>query len=404
MDESAREPFNRRFDDAFFATLAARLEARVGPVPFRLAETPLFLDAPLRAALCEGAESLTTQLLAPDVDATLRKSVPARYDVPGTSALPDCVQVDFALADDGQGGIVPRLVELQAFPSLYAFESVLAEVWGALMSEVPGLSGPWSCFFESDGARALDRVRRAILGGEDPEHVVLVDYAPAQQKTVPDFVASREFFGIDAVCVTALEVEGRRLYRQKDGRRIPVRRIYNRMVFDELEAKRVTVPFDWRDPLDVTWCSHPNWYWIWSKYALPFLDHPTVPRARLLSDLDVRGLDLTRYVLKPLYSFAGSGVVVDVTPEAIAAVPENERSGWLLQEKITYAEAIRAPESVGGFGVKAEVRVMMIRDPEENHLRTVLPLVRLSRGKLLGVDHNRNLSWVGASVGMWRDG
>ena len=404
MDTSAREPFNLRFDEALFATLAARLGARVGSVPFRLAETPLFLDAPIRAALCEAADSLTTQLLVPATHAALCGSVPARYDVPATTPLPDCVQVDFALAEDGHGGIVPRLVELQAFPSLYAFESVLAEVWAELISEAPGLAGPWTCFFEGDGARALDRVRRAILGGEDPEHVVLVDYAPMQQKTLPDFVATRALFGIDAVCVTALEVEGRRLFRQKDGRRVPVRRIYNRMVFDELEAKRVQVPFDWREPLDVSWCSHPNWYWIWSKYALPFLDHPTVPRARLLSDVDTRGLDLTRYVLKPLYSFAGTGVVVDVTPEAIAAVPEPERGGWLLQEKITYAEAIRAPASEGGFGVKAEVRVMMIRDPGEDRLRTVLPLVRLSRGKLLGVDHNRDLRWVGASVGLWRDG
>jgi hypothetical protein len=401
MHSSVRATFNRAFSPALFEKLQARLFARVGTTPFPLAETPLFLDPPLREALGSAAEALTGQLLVPATLAKLRGTVPARYDVPETTALPDCVQVDFALADDGHGGIVPRLVELQAFPSLYAFESLLADAWAETLEDQPGLGGPWTCFFEGDRERAQARVRRAILGGEDPSEVVLVDYAPERQKTVPDFVASQQLFGIDAVCVTTLEVEGRKLYRRKDGQRVQVKRIFNRMVFDELEAKQVRVPFDWREPLDVTWCSHPNWYWIWSKYALPFLDHATVPRARLLSDLDARSLDLSRYVLKPLYSFAGTGVMVDVTLEAIDAIPPEDRPGWLLQEKITYADAIRAPEFVGGFGVKAEVRVMMIHDPEEDRLRTVLPLVRLSRGKLLGVDHNKNLSWVGASVGLW---
>lgn len=401
MHTPVRDTFNRAFSTAFFERMQQRLLARVGRTPFRVAETPLFLDAPLREALVTAAEALTSQLLVPATLAKLRCSVPARYDVPGTTALPDCVQVDFALADAGDGRIVPRLVELQAFPSLYAFESVLAEVWGETLADRPGLLGPWSCFFEGNAKLAHDRVCRALLGGEDPNEVALVDYAPERQKTVPDFVASKALFGIDSVCVTTLEVEGRKLYRRKDGKRLQVKRLFNRLVFDELEAKHVRVPFDWREPLDVTWCSHPNWYWLWSKYALPFLDHPTVPRARLLSDLDARSLDLSRYVLKPLYSFAGAGVVVDVTLDAIDAIPEEKRAGWLLQEKIVYAGAIRVPESVGDFRVKAEVRVMMIHDPTEGRLRAVLPLVRLSRGKLLGVDQNRDLSWVGASVGLW---
>lgn len=401
MHSSVRSTFNRAFSPALFDQLQQRLAARVGTTPFSIAETPLFLDPELRQALSSSAEALTDQLLVPATLAKLRGSVPARYDVPGTTALPDCVQVDFALADDGTGQIVPRLVELQAFPSLYAFETFLADAWAETLAEQPGLAGPWTCCFGDDRETALDRVRRALHGGEDPNEVVLVDYAPEKQKTVPDFVATKTLFGIDSVCVTTLEVEGRKVYRRKDGQRVQVKRIFNRMVFDELEAKNVQVPFDWREPLDVSWCSHPNWYWLWSKYALPFLDHPTVPKARLVSDVDARSLDLSRYVLKPLYSFAGTGVMVDVTLEALEALPVEERSGWLLQEKITYADAIRAPESVGGFGVKAEVRVMMIHDPKEDRLRTILPLVRLSRGKLLGVDHNRNLSWVGASVGLW---
>jgi hypothetical protein len=405
MDPSPRAHFNARFDDLFFAHVRSLLHARVGPVPFRLAETPLFLDVATRAALLEGARDIVALLLEPGMRAMLEGAVPAEYDVPGEPPMPDCVQVDFALADDGAGNVVPRLVELQAFPSLYAFETVLADVWAEALEDVPGLrradrGRDWTCFFEGDRATNLDRVRRAILGGEEPEHVVLVDFEPESQKTLPDFVATRELFGVEYCCVTELIVDGRSLFREREGRRVPVRRIYNRMVFDELRSRDVRLPFRWHDSLDVTWCSHPNWYWIWSKYALPHLDHPMVPRARFLDtvpDEELAG-DLSRFVLKPLFSFAGAGVVVDVTREAISRIPRDERGGWLLQEKIAYAEVIRAPE---GFGVKAEVRVMFVRDPVDDRLYPVLPLVRLSRGKLLGVDHNRDLTWVGASVGMW---
>src|SRR5690606_32398815 len=145
----------------------------------------------------------------------------------------------------------------------------------------------------------------------------------------PDFVATQRLFGIDPVCITELEVEGNRLFRRVDGRRRPVRRIYNRLVWDELLRRGVRPAFDWRTPLDVSWCSHPNWYWIWSKYALPFLDHPAVPKARFLDALDSVPEDLSRYVLKPLFSFAGSGVVVDVTPAHLEAIAPAERSGWV---------------------------------------------------------------------------
>jgi hypothetical protein len=170
------------------------------------------------------------------------------------------------------------------------------------------------------------------------------------------------------------------------------------MVFDELEVKKAVIPFNWNEELDLTWCSHPNWYWTWSKFALPSLTHPAVPQARFLSDITELPADLTRYVLKPLFSFAGAGVVVDVTDEDIQKIPFEQRANWVLQEKITYADAIKMPD---GNGVKAEVRVMLARPPNGNDLIPVICLVRLSRGKMLGVDFNKGLTWVGGSVGIW---
>jgi hypothetical protein len=204
---------------------------------------------------------------------------------------------------------------------------------------------------------------------------------------------------VDAVCPTSLIKDGRRLFRKlDDGRLVQVKRIYNRIVFDELLVKGLALPFSYTDDLDVSWCSHPNWYWTWSKYTLPFVDHPAVPRARYVSELEEIPADLSRFVLKPLFSFAGSGVNIDPTRADIDAIPEAERANWILQEKITYEPALLMPD---GNGVKAEVRMMFLRAPDEPTPTLTLNLVRLSRGKMLGVDQNKDLTWVGGSVGLW---
>lgn len=403
MDAPFRAAFNRAYDDALFVDYHRRLEARVGPFSFRIAETPLFVTHELRDWLARAAEEIVRELAEPATLAKLKAAIPPHYDVPGMDPLPDCVQVDFALVRGEDGRVEGRVVELQAFPSLYALETILADTWADTFEKVPGLEGPWSCFVEGDRASNVAFMKRVVVGDTDPQEVALVDFEPERQKTWPDFVATHRLFGVVPVCVTKLIKQGERLFRDSGGRLVPVRRIYNRMVFDELEAKKVIVPFSWNEPLDVTWCSHPNWYWVWSKYSLPHLSHPAVPRSRFLSDVDTKSLpeDLSGYVLKPLFSFAGAGVVVDLTHAALGRIPEAERSRWVLQEKVQYAPVISAAD---GADVKAEVRVMVLRHALEGPrpLRPVLFLVRTSRGKMLGVDFNRGPSkWTGGSVAIW---
>lgn len=409
MDSAARELFNHHDPHAIFEDYRDRLYGKLGgPFPFRLAETPLFLTPALRDGLQNAAIEIAGQLSRPETLIELKKAIPERYDVPGMDALPHCVQVDFAICKDERGEPCGRLVELQAFPSLYALETVEADMWSEALNRVPSLRRDWSCFFTSRD-RAMSLMRRSILGGEDPREVVLVDYKPWTQKTSPDFVATKALFDVDSVCVTDLIKEGNKLYREVDGKRIRVKRIYNRMVFDELEVKKVNVPFSWNEGLDVTWCSHPNWYWAWSKFSLPFLDHPWVPRTRYLSDFSAAPANLEEFVLKPLFSFAGSGVVVDVTKNDFDSVPSEMRPQYLLQHKVEYAWSIRMPNAAPGDdlgahnAVKAEVRVMLMRGGDGEPLEPLLPLVRLSRGKMLGVDQNKSAEtlWTGGSVGIW---
>jgi len=402
MHSLRREPFNRAYTDALFQSYRERLERRAGPITFPLAETPLFLSPELRDALGREARAVVAQLSAPANLERQMRAIPDAVRAPGMDALPNCLQVDFALVEGKDGKLEGRLVELQAFPSLYAIETLMAEAWRETLAPLPGLGGAWTCFMGMSDHAALELMRSTILGDASPEETALVDVDPAEQKTRPDFVATKTLFDFDTVCVRDIVKRGRSLYRPRpsDGKLVPLKRFYNRLVFDELEKKEVAMPFDWRDDLDLTFCSHPNWYWVWSKFSLPLLDHPWVPKARYLADVDVANEDLSNVVLKPLFSFAGAGVVLDVTREICDKIPAEQRPYWLLQERFHYAEAIRAPD---GAGVKAEVRVMLLRPPAAPELVPLICLVRLSRGKMLGVDFNQGLKWVGGSVGLWAD-
>ena len=400
MDPALRRAYNAAYSDATYQRYIARLEGLLGcHIPFRVAETPLFLPSGLRDYLARAANEIIEQISEDSLVAKMKGAIPPSLDVPRMDAMPNCVQVDFAVVRGEDGQLQGRVVELQAFPSLYALMVVQSDVMAEILREMPDMPKEWSIYFSGHTRETfVPQLKKAILGGEDPESVVLLDLTPSAQKTYPDFVANKMLTGVDAICPTTLIKEGRRLFREVSGKKVQVRRIYNRIVFDELEVKGVTLPFRYTDDLDVTWLSHPNWYWTWSKFTLPFIDHPAVPRARYLSDLKEIPDDLSKYVLKPLFSFAGSGVNVDPTRADVDAVPADQRDKWILQEKITYEPGLLMPD---GSGVKAEVRMMFLRAPDEPKPRLVLNLVRLSRGKMLGVDQNKNLTWVGGTVGMW---
>jgi hypothetical protein len=388
MDPSFRALFNEQFTGALYESYVRDLSSRLHcKFEFRLAETPVFLPDDFKARLVDSARAIVAQLSDPTRIERMKRAIPERWNTPGMDALPNFTQVDFAVTADG-----PKLIELQGFPSLTSMQVVQRDAWNDALQSLRGLDRDWRCWYSGlDRDAFLALARRTIAGDHDPREVVLLDIDPPKQKTYPDFAATKLLFGVDAVDPRELTKRGNQLWRG-DTR---VRRIYNRIVFDELIAKSIETPFDYRDDLDVEWAPHPNWYWVWSKYSLPFLDHPSVPRATFLSDLDRVPDDLSRYVLKPLFSFAGGGVNVEPTRADVDAIPENERSGWCLQEKIEYAPALQAAD---GGGVKVEIRMMFLRSDDEPQPILAQNLVRLSRGKMLGVDFNKDFTWVGSSV------
>jgi len=245
-----------------------------------------------------------------------------------------------------------------------------------------------------DSASYLALLRRAIVGSQDPENVILMEIDPLHQKTLPDFLLTEKLLGIKTVDIRAIKKEGNRLYWESEGRRMPIRRIYNRAIVDELERKGAQLAFDLRDDLEVEWAGHPNWYFRISKYSIPYLKHASVPKTWFLDQMERVPENLESYALKPLYSFAGLGVVIAPKKADIAAVPVERRSQYILQERLHFEPVIETPFG----GTKVEVRMMYIWVDE---VTPVLTILRMGRGLMMGVDHNRDMEWVGSSAGLF---
>ena len=396
MIPDLRRAYNEAFSDEKYRAYERRLSERGGmPIPFRLAETPVFLPRYLREEMLAASREIFRQLSTPEALQRSLEAVPRELDIPGCDASPTFVVVDFAVTQGEDGRLKPMLIELQAFPTLYAFQVAQSEELAQLCPE----PGRLHWFLSGLGDAAYKKVvGDAVLAGLAPENVVLLDLDPPGQKTAIDFAFTEQFWGVRAVDPGEIEKQGRELWYARDGKRTRILRIYNRLIFDELEASGGKLPFDLREPLDVSWAGHPNWYFRWSKHSLPLLKHPSVPEAVLLSDLPVPPMDLSQWVLKPLFSFAGSGVKVDVTAGDIAAVPADRRTLTLLMRKVEYAPAI---ETADGKFSKVEIRVMFVDRGGKPY--PVITLARLSQGKMMGVNYNKDRTWVGSSGCLWPD-
>lgn len=373
-----RTGFNRAFTPAKYEQFLRELDQRCGThVSFRNCETPCFFPKHLLDRMVSYGKELTTQLVSdPEYMEASAQAVPAAFRVPNETPRPLFVQADFGL----DANLDPKLVEIQGFPSLYAFQPVQAETY----RDVYGLDGTLQFAFPDDYWSLL---RTAVLGNHAAENVILMEIEPEKQKTRADFLLMEKYFGIRTVSVTDIQQRGNRLYHGDT----PIYRIYNRVIVDELQRKGIQPGFDYRDDLNVEWAGHPNWYFRMSKFSLPYLKHPSVPKTWFLSELRTVPRDLENYVLKPLYSFAGLGVAIGPTREQLDAV---DPSQYILQEKVDFTPVIETP-----FGrTKAEIRIMYIWMDE---LQAVTTIVRMGRGKMMGVDQNRDLEWVGASAGFF---
>ena len=391
MIPALRQQFNAAFSPARYQQMLAAIDQDLpGQLDFRVAETPIFVPAILRDKLLAAGEAIIDVLTAPDFKERTAAAIPPAQHVPHENAHTSLLALDFAVCRDEAGELSPQLIELQGFASLYAFQVYLAEVfrqWYPIDNSVTAV------FNVPDETAYLAKMKRLLTADVAPENVILLELFPEKQKTRIDFALSERNWEIAIVCLTKVKRRGRQLFYEKDGRQIEIRRIYNRVIFDELaHHPNLQLEFNLTEEVDVEWVGHPNWFFRISKFILPLLHGPYVPPSYYLDELTDYPSDLENYVLKPLFSFAGSGVKLHVTSVELDAI--SDKHNYLLQRKVAYEPVVQSPDGL----VKCEIRLLYAW-PEDDARPTLLTsLGRLSRGEMIGVDFNKNKDWVGGTA------
>ncbi|MBC7448073.1 MAG: hypothetical protein H7330_08445 [Hymenobacteraceae bacterium] len=399
MIADVRAAFNAAFTEEKYHAFLADLNGTYGQgrqIVFRVAETPVFVPAALTAKLQQAVADIVAVITGPDLARLTRDAIPPELVVPHEDAHTQFLAIDFAVCRDANGELTPQLIELQGFPSLFAYEALLTEAYQRYFPVPATLT---TYFNGLDRTSYLALLRRTILADEAPEAVVLLEVEPWQQGTAVDFAITEQSIGIRTVDVTDVEKAGNQLFYQRDGVRTRIKRIYNRVIFDELQQRPDVLDkmqFRFQDAdLDVKWAGHPNWFFRLSKYLMPHLRSAFVPQSTLLSELQAVPADMENYVLKPLYSFSGAGVKFHATRADVEAVPAAQRGHWMLQRKVQYEPVLLTPD---GDLVKAELRMLLLWPEGDAAPTLAINLARLSKGEMIGVKFNKDKTWVGGTI------
>jgi hypothetical protein len=388
MIAELRNYYNQHFTTEKYEAFIAAMAREAGEAPaFKVAETPVFIPASLAASLVQAGDEIVDVIVRPDFKELTQDAIPEGMAVPDENEHPHFIVIDFAVCKDAQGALTPKLIELQGFPSLYAFQSLMANSF----REVFDIPDSVSNYFNGlDDKAYVDLLRTVIVGDCKPEEVILLEVKPHEQKTRIDFYYTEKILGIKPVCITELIQEGKQLYYINNGLKTRIKRIYNRVIFDDLfkQALNYVSPFQ---ESDVEWITHPNWFYRISKYTMPFIKSPFVPESTFVSALSIIPADLENYVLKPLFSFAGQGVVIDVSISDIEGL--DNPAHWILQRKVHYAPVITTPDGPAW----TEIRLMYVWPDGAPRPQLVHQLARLSKSKMIGVTKDKTQTWIGGS-------
>lgn len=393
MIPEIRKQYNEEFSEELYQEFLDDINSEFNyKITFRVAESPVFFPASFRRKLEAAGDSIIKTLLRTDFKQLSAPAIPKQWNVPGEDAHSTFLALDFAVCLDDKGELNPQLIELQGFPSLFAFQDYIQSKY----KEYFHVPENFSAFFNGyNSARYKQRLKSLLLNGHAPEHVVLLEVEPEKQSTSIDFIVNQRNTGIRPICISEVIREERKLFYMLNGVKTPIKRIYNRVIVDEFSQRSdLKCQFNLTEEVDVEWAGHPNWFFRVSKYIMPYLESPYVPWCSYLSAVKEIPSDLENYVLKPLFSFSGTGVKFHVTKEDIEAIPSSERKNYMLQKKVTYEPVLQSPDGL----VKVEVRLLYFWEQENAKPELVVNLSRLSRGEMIGVKYNKDKTWVGGNV------
>ena len=392
MISSLRADYNKKFTQEKYESFLADLDNSYNfKIKFRVAETPIFIPKTFKEKLIRASDDIVDFLVKPDFKKLTEKAIPKGFFVPNETDHSLFLALDFAIVKNEMGELIPQLIEMQGFPSLFGFQNFVGSKFKEHFDIPSHLSNHFGLSTEAYQAK----LKKVLLGKHKPENVILLEIDPLQQNTAIDFVITEMLTGIAPVHIGDLIKEGTKLFYKKGDRTIPIHRIYNRVIFDELVKRTdLKLQFNLTEEVDVEWAGHPNWFFRISKFTMPFIKSPYIPECKFLHEYTSFPSDLENYVLKPLFSFSGSGVIFHVTQKDIDAIPSAERENFMLQRKVQYEPVIQAPDGT----IKTEIRLLFLWDEGESRPQLVTNLARLSRGEMIGVKFNKDKTWVGGSV------
>ncbi len=392
MIASARQSFNHLFTETKYQEFVADLNHEFNhTITFRIAETPVFVGTQFKSKLIRAADEIIDFIVQPNFKKLMKGALPDTLRVPHEDQHTLFLALDFAVCADQNNQLVPKLIEMQGFPSIFGYQDLL----GNKFRQQYNIDSSLDFHFGTPSTQYWKRLGNAILNGHDPENVILLEIDPLKQNTAIDFIVTKHHLGIELVHLGDVIIRNRKLFYYKNGREVPILRIYNRVIFDELLSKKeLQTKFHLTEDVDVEWAGHPNWFYYISKYTMPFLSCEAVPECKFLSEYDSLPTDLDQYVLKPLFSFSGSGVIFNVTQKDIESIPKETRGDYLLQRKVHYEPVIQSPDGL----VKTEIRLLYLWDKGSVRPQIITNLARLSRGDMIGVKFNKDKTWVGGSI------
>ena len=393
MESTIRQTYNRSFSQEKYRYFLDDINKSLPkPVKFRVAETPIFVSKLLKNKLIETCESIIDVIVQDDFKDKTSKAIPANQNVPNENNHTSFLAIDFAVCQDEKGEFNPQLIELQGFPSLFGFQYLLSENY---QRHFPIPENYDFQFSNGDRKSYIEAFKKLIVGDEKVENVIILEIYPETQKTRVDFDVTEKLIGVKAVCLTKIIKEGKKLFYINEGTKTPIHRIYNRLIFDDLaNFPDLKTEFNLTDDVEVEWVGHPNWFFRISKYTMPFFKNQHIPECRFLSDYQGKYPEnLSDYVLKPLFSFAGTGVIINVLPSDLEKIKDTEN--YILQKKVKYEPVIKTTD---GSKVKCEIRMLYIWQKDDLRPTLLTNLARLSRGEMIGVRYNKDFDWVGGSV------
>ena len=201
MIPKLREAYNKAFSETQYAAFLEHLYSLYDhKPPFRIGETPVFMPDDFRDKLLQACDDIVDVIVRPNFKDITEGSMKPEHRVPNEDAHPTFLVVDFGICEGNEGELVPKLIEMQGFPSLYFFQNDLAEGYKKHFEGIPETMTPLFEGLDTEGY--LKTMREVIVGDSNAENVVLLEVEPEKQNTLVDFLGTAKYLGIKILCLT----------------------------------------------------------------------------------------------------------------------------------------------------------------------------------------------------------